>query len=138
MVGAADDAFLFHALHDAGGAVVADLQVALDKRRAGLALAADQSHRLVVESVFLAAAFAATRAGRAVFALGIGGHRLDIDRLGLGLEFGPHALAFLGRTEGAMPAADAAGPGHDPHTAPPEQLLGCRFPPDRPAVSLPR
>src|SRR3546814_11095784 len=75
MVGAADDAFLFHALHDAGGAVVADLQVALDKRRAGLALAADQSHRLVVESVFLAAAFAATRAGRPLFSPGIGGHR---------------------------------------------------------------
>ena len=46
MVGGADDAFGFHALDDAGGAVVADLQVALDEAGRGLALAADQRHRV--------------------------------------------------------------------------------------------
>src|SRR5437879_2900249 len=42
MVGRADDALALHALDNAGSAVVADLQVALDEACAALALAGDQ------------------------------------------------------------------------------------------------
>src|SRR5579859_2776049 len=59
VVGGADDAFGLHALDDAGGAVVADLQVALHKARRGLALAADDRDRLVVERVARAVLLAA-------------------------------------------------------------------------------
>ena len=47
-VGLADHAGGFHALDDARRAVVADLQVALDKAGRGLAFAGDQGHGLVV------------------------------------------------------------------------------------------
>src|SRR5947208_16450085 len=51
VVGLADDAIGFHPLDQAGGAVVADLQVALDKARRGLALAADEGNGLGIEGV---------------------------------------------------------------------------------------
>ena len=49
MVGLADDAFAFHALHQRGGAVVADLQAALDVAGGGLAVAGDDGDGVVVE-----------------------------------------------------------------------------------------
>src|SRR5260370_34787464 len=55
MVGGADDALGLHALDDARGAIVADLQVALDEARRRLALAAHQRHRLVIERIARAA-----------------------------------------------------------------------------------
>src|SRR3954453_19673921 len=55
MVGGADHAFGLHALDQLGGAVVADLEVALDKARRGLAFAAYQRGRLIVQLVARAA-----------------------------------------------------------------------------------
>src|SRR6185436_7331626 len=55
VVGLAHDAFFFHAFDDAGSAVVADLQVALDEAGGAFALARDQRDRLVVEIVARAA-----------------------------------------------------------------------------------
>ena len=49
VIGLADDAFLLHPLHDRGGAVVADLQPALDVAGRGLLVAGDDLHRLLVE-----------------------------------------------------------------------------------------
>src|SRR5262249_60212823 len=49
VVGLADDAFLLHALHQRGRAVVADLQPALDIARRGFPVADDDLHRLLVE-----------------------------------------------------------------------------------------
>src|SRR6266404_1041648 len=54
MIGRAHHALALHALDDAGGAVVADLQVALDEAGAALALARHQGDRLIVELVALA------------------------------------------------------------------------------------
>src|SRR5690348_8147329 len=54
VVGGADHALLLHALDDAGGSVVADLQVALDEAGRALALARHERDRLVVELVALA------------------------------------------------------------------------------------
>src|SRR3982074_1379855 len=51
MVGGRDDALALHPLDDARRPVVADLQMALHEAGRGLALAADQRHRLVVEQV---------------------------------------------------------------------------------------
>ena len=85
MVGGADDALLLHALDDAGGAVVADLQMALDKTGRGLALAGDERHRLVVK---LIAAAAVVVEGGAEFAAALGdvlGDLLDVVGLGAGL-----------------------------------------------------
>ncbi len=56
MVGLADDAFLFHPLHQRGSAIIADLQPALDVARGGLAVAFDDRDRLPVEVVAVAAA----------------------------------------------------------------------------------
>src|SRR5258708_36018646 len=81
MVGAAHDAFLLHALDDAGGAVVADLQVAMDEAHAALALARHEGDRLIVELVALALlATLARQAKPTLFALGIVGDALDIGR----------------------------------------------------------
>src|SRR5262249_59691569 len=76
-----DHAFLLHTLDDAGGAVVADLQVALDEAHAALALARHQRDRLVVELVALAfLATLARQAETALLAVGIVGDRLDVVR----------------------------------------------------------
>src|ERR1051326_7676497 len=56
MVRLADHAVLFHALYQPRGAVIADLQTALDVRGGDFALACDDRDRFVVEIV---AAFAA-------------------------------------------------------------------------------
>ena len=55
MVGLADDAFALHPLDDPGGAVIADLEMALHEAGGGLALGRDQRHGPVVERVFVAA-----------------------------------------------------------------------------------
>ncbi len=58
MVGGADQALTLHAVDDARGPVVADLQVALDKAGGGLALAYHQGDGLVVKVVFALATLA--------------------------------------------------------------------------------
>jgi len=55
MVGGADDPLRLHSLDDAGGAVVADLEMALDEAGRGLALAADQRDGAIIEIVARAA-----------------------------------------------------------------------------------
>src|SRR3982750_3662408 len=73
VVGRADHALLLHALDDAGGAVIADLQVALDEAGRALALARHQGDRLVVELVALALLAVARRA--TLLAVGVVGDR---------------------------------------------------------------
>src|SRR5579862_4273911 len=71
VIGRADDAVGFHPLDEAGGAVVADLQVALDKARRGLAFAADEGDGLMIEGVAGAAlVIPPERVERAVVILG--------------------------------------------------------------------
>ncbi len=71
VVGGPDDALLLHPLHDRGGAVVADLQPALDVGGRGLAVAQHHLHRLIVDvrqpssaSSPVAASMTARRPGR--------------------------------------------------------------------------
>src|SRR5262249_53959347 len=133
--GGGHHALLLHALDDAGGAVVADLQVALDEARRGLALAADQGHRLVVELVAGARALALLEgAGRRVLVLG---HVLDIDGLAAALlEEAPHLLPLLSADEGAVHAGDAAAARHVEHVAAAQELLGAALAEDGAAVDL--
>src|SRR5713101_2155444 len=79
MVGGADDALGLHALDDARGAVVADLQVALHETGRRLALAAHQRHGLVVERVARAALALAAEQLRGLF-LVVRGALVDIAR----------------------------------------------------------
>ena len=71
MVGARHHALALHALDDAGGAVVADLEVALDEAGAALALARHQRDRLVVELVAFAVLALARQAEPTFARLGI-------------------------------------------------------------------
>src|SRR5271167_3930378 len=71
MVGLADDAFLFHALHERGGAVVADLKAALDVARRSLAVARHHLHGLRIEVGAVLAAHGGGVEYRTVLALGI-------------------------------------------------------------------
>src|SRR5688572_5316809 len=54
VVGGADDAFFFHALDQACGAVVADLELPLDEARRGLALTQHNLDRLAIETAVFA------------------------------------------------------------------------------------
>src|SRR5579862_9535873 len=83
VIGRADDAVGFHPLDEAGGAVVADLQVALDKAGRSLAFAADKGDGLMIEAVAGAAlVVAGERVEGAVIVLG------DlVDVVGLGAGF---------------------------------------------------
>jgi hypothetical protein len=49
VVGRSDNAFIFHALHQSGSAIITDLQTALDIRCRGFAITQDKRHRLVIE-----------------------------------------------------------------------------------------
>src|SRR5258708_21545474 len=98
MVGGGHPALALHALDDAGGAVVADLQVALDEAGRALALAGDQRDRLVVELVaFWLLAIA--RQATALFRVGIVGDRFDIVRRALRPEVPHHLLDLAVRPE---------------------------------------
>src|SRR3546814_8981026 len=65
MIRRAHDSFFFHLLDDAGGAVVADLQMALNEAGRGLALLADEPDRAVEQLVARAALDAGSQIGRA-------------------------------------------------------------------------
>src|SRR5690242_18580789 len=69
VVGLADDPFLLHPLHQRGGAVVADLQAALNVAGRGLAVAGNDLHRLGVEIAALRLAHAGRVEHGAVLAL---------------------------------------------------------------------
>src|SRR6185437_1324891 len=139
MVGGADNAFRLHALDDAGGAVVADLQVALDEAGRRLALAAHQRHRLVVELVARAAALAVAGEEIAALLLVVLGDLVDIDRrAAVLLEEADDTLDFLIRDEGAVDAGDAAAALHIEHVAAAQELLGAGLAEDGAAVDLRR
>src|SRR5476649_2253733 len=127
MVGAADDAFLLHAFDDAGGAVVADLQIALDEAGAALALARHQRDRLVVELVALGVLAFARQAEPALVAIGIVGHGFDVSRYALGAKMAHHLLDFAVRYERPVHARDLAAAGHIEHVALAQQLLAALF-----------
>ena len=85
MVGGADDTLFFHLLDDAGRAIVADLQVPLDKAGRGFLLSRNEGHRLVVELVAAALAAGGLEAGKPVRRSLVIGHIVDI--VGLALVF---------------------------------------------------
>src|SRR5690606_19185272 len=112
MVGSGDEAFLLHALDEARGLVVADLQPALDV--AGRDLAVPEHHRngLIVERIPAAAALAHHAAGVALTVaeafLRLGGDGLDIVGRALGFQEAHDLLHLVVGDEGAVEARDAA------------------------------
>src|SRR5262249_53579097 len=139
VVGGADDAFGLHALDQAGGAVVADLQIALHEAGRGLALARDQRDRLVVEIVARAAALAvAAEADFARRRLAGLGRAVGVRRLALALEEGADLLDLGVGHERPVAARDAPAAGHVEHVALAEQLLGAGLAQNRAAVDLRR
>src|SRR5690606_22582239 len=75
-----DDAGHFHGLDHAGGPVVADLQLALHGGNRGAPAFGHETHRFVIERVFLAAlaAFAAALEAAASAFIGAGKDFLDV------------------------------------------------------------
>src|SRR5471032_2519797 len=139
MVGAADNAFLLHPFDDAGGAVIADLQVALDEAHAALALARHERNRLVVELVALAlVATLARQAEAALFTLGIVGDALDVGRRTLRPEMAHDVLDFGVRHERTVHARDLATAGHVEHVALAQQLFATLLAENGAAVDLGR
>src|SRR3974390_874350 len=140
MVGLADDAFLFHPFHVGGGAVVADLQAALDVGGRGFAVAFNYGNSLLIE----VAAFGQPHAGRVehrailVFFRIAGGDFLEIFRLALRLEVAHNLLDLVVRHEWTVYAADAPAPCHVQHVALAEQLLSALLAQDGAAVDLRR
>src|ERR1700730_15224388 len=87
----ADNAFQFHPLHQRGGAVLSDLQPALDVAGRGLAVALDDRHRLRKQVAPALAAHAGGIKHRAVFVGGfLGGDRFEIFGLALGFKMAHH------------------------------------------------
>src|SRR3546814_15895302 len=76
MIGGGDQALFLHALDDAGGAVVADLQMALHEAGGSLAMLQNHGHGTVVEVV--AAAFAAEAAAAIEIRFAVVGDRFDV------------------------------------------------------------
>src|SRR5690348_18358146 len=77
VVGRADHALALHALDDARGAVVADLQVPLDEAGRGFAFAQHQVDRLIVELIARALAVLGERRHLVLL---VGGDVLEISR----------------------------------------------------------
>src|SRR5690606_14540095 len=129
-----DDALGFHAFDEARRPVVADLQVALDEARRGLALAADERDGLVVERIALAA-LAGTPAEEAA-PLRLLRDLVEIGGLTMRLEERDNRLDLLVADERRVHAGDAASAGHEEHVAAPQKLLGAAFAENRAAVDL--
>src|ERR1700720_3408662 len=125
VIGLSDDAFEFHPLHQRRGAVIADLEPALDVAGGGLAIALDDRHGLREQ---VAAAFAAHAGCIEYRAVLIGrllrGDRFKVFGLALGLEMAHHLLDLLVGDERPVHAADASAAGHIEHVALSKQLLG--------------
>src|SRR5262249_45501284 len=134
VVGGRHHAFALHALDDAGGAVVADLQVALDEAGRALALTRDQGDRLIVELVALALLAFARRTAASLLALGIVGHGVDIGRHALRPQVPHHLLDLAVRHERPVHACDLAAAGHVQHVALAQQLLAALLAQDGAAV----
>src|SRR5262249_30631812 len=126
VVGLADDAFLFHALHQRGRAVVADLQPALDIARRGFAVADDDLHRLLVEVATIRLAHPRrVQEGSAGFVPILElPDSIKVLRGALRFEMADDFFDLLIRAKWSMYAADAAAARHVEHVALAEQLLG--------------
>src|SRR5438270_7860933 len=137
MVGGADDALGFHALDEARGAVVADLQIALHKARRGLALAGDERHGLVVQRNARAAFLLAERIEPAAARAIILGDVEEVLRLAVPLQERDDALDLFVRHKGPVHARDAPPARHVEHVAAPEEPPGAAFAQHRAAVYFP-
>ena len=138
VIGLTDDAFEFHPLHQRGGAIISDLQPALNVAGGSLAVPLDDSHRLRKQ---IASAFTAHGRGieqRAALFVGgfFRGDCLEIFRLTLRLQMPHNFLDLFVRNEGPVHAADPATARHIKHIALPEQLFGAHFAEDGAAVDL--
>src|SRR3546814_16950246 len=81
VIGSRDQTLFLHALDDAGGAVVADLEVALHK--AGRCLAVLQHHRHGAVVAVVATAFTAEAAAAVDVSFSVVGDGFDVGRLAL-------------------------------------------------------
>src|SRR5690606_30039016 len=133
MVGSADDALALHALDDARGAVIADLQVTLHEAGRSLPFPTDNGDRLVVE---LVAALGFVAAGKPRGGLLLARDVLDIGRAALLFKEPDHRFDLGIAHERAVNAGDPAALGHVEHVALAEELLGALLAQDRPAVDL--
>src|SRR5216684_4099935 len=126
MIGLADDAFLFHPFNEGGGAIIAELQSALNIAGRRLAVPDHDLDCLLVE----VGALGATHAGRieygAVLALHVvlGRHRVQVLRLTLGFEVAHDLFNLIVGHEWTVNAADSSTANHVEHVALTEQLLG--------------
>src|SRR5690349_16187624 len=118
MIGRRHHTLAFHALDDSRGAVVADLQIALDEAGRAFAFAGDQRDRLVVELIALAFLAALARQARtALLALGIVGDRVDVGRLTLRAQMAHDLFDLAVAHERTVHARDLAAARHVEHVA---------------------
>src|ERR1700728_2295660 len=113
MVVLATDALESHPLHQRCGAIISDLQPALNVAGGGLAVALDDRHRLREQ---VAAAIAAHTGGIEYHTVFVGRSlrrdRFQVFRLTLRLEMTPHLFDLFVRDERSVHAADASAAGH--------------------------
>src|ERR1700721_777423 len=137
MIGLPDDALKFHSLHQRRGAIISDLQPALNVTGGSLAVAFDDRYRLREQIAAAVAAHGGAVEYRTVF-VGrlLRGDRFEVFRLALRLEMAHHFFDLFVRDEGSVHAADASATGHIEHVALSEQLLGAHLTEDGAAVDL--
>ena len=133
MVGLADHPFALHPLDDAGGAVVADLEMALNEAGRGLALRRHERHGPVVERILLRV-LADPGGGR----FGLLGDALDIVRPPGGAQEVGHPLDLGIAHEGPVYPRHATAGAEIEHVALAQQLLGAGVAEDGAAVDLGR
>src|SRR3954469_22260320 len=126
VVGLADYPLLFHALHERGRPVVADLQSALNVAGRGLAIAQDDLHSLLVEVAALRLTHAgAVEDGVAVLVLLLGrGDGFEVLRRALRLEMPDDLFGPPRGSKRGLPTADASAARHVEHVALAKELLG--------------
>src|SRR5258708_21133078 len=114
MIWLADHAFLFHPFNEGGGAIIAELQSALDIAGRCLAVPDHDLDGLLVEVGALGAAHAGRIEYGAVLALQVvlGRDRVQVLRLTLGLEVAHNLFDFIVGYEWTVNAADSPPSAH--------------------------
>src|SRR6516162_1888300 len=136
MVGRADNTLRFHPLDNSGGAIVADLQMALHEACRRLALTAYHRNGLSIKRVAgTILVFASLRIERAAIILG---DFLDVIGFSTRLKERYNPLNFLIRDKRAVNTRDATATCHVQHVAAAQKLLCSTFPEDGAAVDLRR
>ena len=139
---AADHAGVFHVFEQARGALVADAQVALYQRDAGLAVLEHDFHCLVVHGVLFSPAKAAERIicnislaiDRAAFE-----HAFDVVGFAVFFEERDDAVHFVIAHKSAMyPCGQAVACGQIQHVTQPQQVFGAHLVEDGAAIDLAR